>query len=66
MTFSVARNSYPALGREYRIRSFVPNIHTIGGTIKRLFEYLDEQFRDTLEQVFAFPLAMDTVSIVWS
>jgi hypothetical protein len=46
------RFSYPALGREYRIRSFVPNISSIIRICKPIFEHPDEFLADTLEQVF--------------
>jgi len=61
-----AGNPHPTLGRERRMRSYIPNVSSIIAKFKREFEYSDDYLRDTLERVFLFVLEMDTVSIVWS
>ena len=43
---------YPALGRERRIRSYVPNISSIVANFKRNFEYVYQFIDDSLEEMF--------------
>jgi repressor LexA len=45
---------HPALGREHRMRSSVPNIHSIIHHFKPQFRFLLSAFADTLEQSFAY------------
>jgi hypothetical protein len=54
MTSPWIRSAHPALGREYRMRSFVPNVSSIIRNCKRVFEQVDELVINTLEQVFVF------------
>jgi hypothetical protein len=44
--------SYPTLGRERRIRSFVPNIASITDIFKPNFEHPVEKVINTLERMF--------------
>jgi len=46
------RSTHPALGREHRMRSFVPNISSIIRKCNPIFEHVNGYFTDTLEQVF--------------
>lgn len=52
--------SYPALGRESRIRSLsrsIPNIASNDAEIKSIFEHASDMCCDTLEDVFVFVLS---------
>jgi repressor LexA len=46
---------HPVLGREHRMRSYVPNIHSITSGFKPQFRAWCREIADTLEQSFAYP-----------
>ncbi|QTV79782.1 hypothetical protein [Microbacterium sp. NIBRBAC000506063] len=52
----VVELSHPALGRESRMRSFVPKISSISNICQAFFENRFDALGDTLEQIFRFAL----------